>query len=88
VNELVTNSIKYAFEEGEGGLIKVAFEMDEDTGEACVMVEDNGKGMGPPREGGLGLTLIEAFAQQLAGRVERNGLEKGTRTRVYFPLAT
>ncbi len=87
VNELVTNSIKYAFEESESGLIKVVFEMDEDTGEACVMVEDNGKGMGPPREGGLGLTLIEAFAQQLAGRVERDEVEKGTRTRVCFPLA-
>jgi two-component sensor histidine kinase len=88
VNELVTNSIKYAFEDSEGGLIKVAFAMDEETGEACVVVEDNGKGMGPPREGGLGLTLIEAFAQQLAGRVEQDSIEKGTRTCVYFPLAT
>ncbi|WP_046869263.1 sensor histidine kinase [Microvirga massiliensis] len=87
VNELVTNAVKYAFDEAESGLIRVAFGMDDDTGEACVTVEDNGKGMGPPREGGLGLTLVDAFAQQLAGRVERDPVEKGTCTRVCFPLA-
>lgn len=87
VNELVTNAFKHAFEEGQEGLIRVVFTMDAATGEACITVEDNGKGMGPPREGGLGLTLIEAFAQQLAGRVERDQVEKGTRTRICFPLA-
>jgi two-component sensor histidine kinase len=87
VNELITNSIKYAFEEAEGGVVRVVFEMDQATGEACITVEDNGKGMGPPREGGLGLTLIDAFAQQLSGQVERDPVEKGTRTRVRFPLA-
>jgi two-component sensor histidine kinase len=87
VNELVTNAFKYAFEEGKEGLIRVVFAMDPESGEASITVEDNGKGMGPPREGGLGLTLIDAFTQQLAGRVERDLVEKGTRTRVWFPLA-
>jgi two-component sensor histidine kinase len=87
VNELVTNAFKYAFEEGQKGLIRVVFTMDSETGEACITVEDNGKGMGSPREGGLGLTLIDALTQQLAGRVERDQVEKGTRTRVCFPLA-
>ncbi len=87
VNELVTNAFKYAFEEGQEGLIRVVFALDPESGEASLTVEDNGKGMGPPREGGLGLTLIDAFTQQLAGRVERDLVEKGTRTRVWFPLA-
>ena len=87
VNELVTNAFKYAFEEGQEGLIRVVFALDSESGEASLTVEDNGKGMGPPREGGLGLTLIDAFTQQLAGRVERDLVEKGTRTRVWFPLA-
>ncbi len=54
--------------------------------EGRITVEDDGKGMGPAREGGLGLTLIDSFAQQLNGRVERDAVEKGTRTRVCFPL--
>ena len=85
VNELVTNAFKYAFDEGHEGLIRVMFTMDSETGEACITVEDNGKGMGAPRQGGLGLTLIDAFAQQLAGRVEREPVEKGTRTRYASP---
>jgi two-component sensor histidine kinase len=64
VNELVTNAFKYAFDEGQEGLIRVVFKIDSEAGEACITVEDNGKGMGAPREGGLGLTLIDAFAQQ------------------------
>jgi two-component sensor histidine kinase len=87
VNELVTNALKYAFDEGEEGLVRIIFEANAQTGEACIQVEDNGRGMGPRREGGLGLSLVEAFAQQLDGRVERGGVEKGTRTQVWFPLA-
>jgi two-component sensor histidine kinase/putative methionine-R-sulfoxide reductase with GAF domain len=86
VNELVTNSVKYAFDEG-GGTVRVTFLVDPGIGEGCVMVEDDGKGMGPPREGGLGLTLIDALAAQLGGRVQRHEVEKGTRTGVCFPTA-
>jgi two-component sensor histidine kinase len=91
VNELVTNSIKYAFDE-TGGVIRVAFHVEADIGEACLAVEDNGRGMVSPkpgngkREGGLGMTLVDAFAGQLDGRVEPLALERGTGTRVCFPL--
>jgi two-component sensor histidine kinase/putative methionine-R-sulfoxide reductase with GAF domain len=85
VNELVTNSLKYAFNE-EGGNIRVSFTMSPDQGEAILGVEDNGRGMGPPRKGGLGLRLIDAFTSQLDGQVEREPVEKGTRTWVRFPL--
>jgi two-component sensor histidine kinase/putative methionine-R-sulfoxide reductase with GAF domain len=85
VNELVTNSLKYAFDES-GGIIRVTFTMVPDQGEACLAVEDNGRGMGPPREGGLGLRLIDAFTTQLDGQVEQEPVEKGTRTCVRFPL--
>jgi two-component sensor histidine kinase len=87
VNELVTNAFKYAFAENQEGLIRVIFTTSAQTGEGRVTVEDNGKGMGAPRQGGLGLTLVQALAQQLAGRVEREQPEKGTRTSVSFPLA-
>ncbi|MBY0294504.1 MAG: GAF domain-containing protein [Methylobacterium sp.] len=85
VNELVTNSLKYAFGD-EGGTIRVAFTMDPEMSEGHLVVEDNGRGMGAPREGGLGLKLIRAFSGQLDGQVEHEPAEKGTRTCVRFPL--
>jgi two-component sensor histidine kinase len=85
VNELVTNSLKYAFDD-DGGTIRVTFTMQPDQGEAYLAVEDNGRGMGPPRKGGLGLQLIDAFTNQLDGQVEQEPVKKGTRTCVRFPL--
>jgi two-component sensor histidine kinase len=87
VNELVTNSLKYAFGE-KGGVIRVTFTVDPDRAEACLIVEDNGKGMGPPRPGGLGLQLLETFALQLGGRAFLDEVEVGTKTRVCFPQAS
>jgi len=88
VNELVTNAFKYAFEEGKDGSVYVSFSIDGSFGEASIIVADNGKGMGPRREGGLGLTLVDTFARQLDGRVEREPADKGTRVRISFPLTT
>jgi signal transduction histidine kinase len=42
--------------------------------------------MQTPRASGLGLALVAAFAQQLGGTADRDEVEKGTRTRVSFPL--
>ena len=91
VNELVTNSLKYAFGE-DGGTIRVTFAADPALGEGCLTVQDDGRGMpakgnGASREGGLGLKLIEAFVQQLNGRLERDEVERGTQVRACFPLA-
>ena len=44
------NSLKYAFDEN-GGVISVVFRVDQAIGEAKLSVSDNGRGMGPPREG-------------------------------------
>jgi two-component sensor histidine kinase len=86
VNELVTNSLKYAFDES-GGAIRVTFTVSPDQAEAHLAVEDNGRGMGPRRKGGLGLQLIDAFTNQLDGQVEQEPVARGTRTCVSFPLA-
>lgn len=85
VNELVTNSLKYAFGDN-GGVIRVTFTTDPDRGEAHLVVQDTGKGLGDARPGGLGLTLVSAFAKQLGGKVTQDEVEKGTRTVVCFPL--
>jgi two-component sensor histidine kinase/putative methionine-R-sulfoxide reductase with GAF domain len=86
VNELVTNSIKYAFGEA-GGTIRVSFAVDAKIGEACLTVEDDGRGKPAGAKRGLGLSLVENFARQLGGRVEHADAAKGTRTILRFPFA-
>ena len=86
VNELVTNSLKYAFNEN-GGVISVAFRVDQTIGEAKLSVSDNGRGMGPPREGGFGLRLVESLVGQLGGRRSTPEMQKGTTTILSFPYS-
>jgi two-component sensor histidine kinase len=87
VNELVTNSLKYAFG-NSGGRINVRFALVGNSSEGCLTVEDDGKGMHLPPKRGLDLTLVEAFAQQLQGRIQFEKLDMGTRATLRFPVAT
>lgn len=87
VNELVTNSIKYAFGRNGAGRIKVHFAMVANLSEGCIVVEDNGKGMPLPPKKGRGLTFVEGFAQQIQGRLEYAKVETGSRTTLCFPVA-
>ena len=87
VNELVTNSVKYAFDE-EGGIINVVFRVNESIGEAEISVRDNGRGMGgAARPGAFGLRLVESLAGQLGGTLTRDDVPKGTLTTLRFPYS-
>jgi two-component sensor histidine kinase len=86
VNELVTNSVKYAFDD-EGGVINVTFRVNTDIGEGEVSVRDNGRGMGQSRKGGHGLGLADSLASQLGGRLTTPEAPKGTRTILTFPYS-
>lgn len=86
VNELVTNSIKYAFDQ-EGGIINVVFRVNESIGEAEIAVRDNGRGMGGARPGAFGLRLVESLAGQLGGELTRDDVPKGTLTTLRFPYS-
>jgi two-component sensor histidine kinase len=86
VNELVTNALKYAFD-NTGGHIRVHFGIISNRSEACVSVEDNGRGMKLPPKKGLGLTLVEGFAQQIQGRVEYAKVDVGSKVILCFPVA-
>jgi two-component sensor histidine kinase/putative methionine-R-sulfoxide reductase with GAF domain len=85
VNELVTNSFKYAFG-NSGGQIKVRFAAGSHQSEACITVEDDGKGLKLPPKKGLGLTLVEGFAQQIQGRIEYVPVETGCKIIFCFPV--
>ena len=86
LNELVTNSVKYAFDE-EGGVINVTLRVNEALGEAELCVSDNGRGMGPARSGSLGLRLVDSLSRQLGGRLTTPDSPKGTTTVLTFPYS-
>jgi two-component sensor histidine kinase len=86
LNELVSNSVKYAFDE-EGGVINITFRVNETIGEAELCVRDNGRGMGPARSGSLGLRLVEGLSRQLGGRLITPEVPKGTTTVLTVPYS-
>ena len=87
LNELVTNSVKYAFEEEGGGVINITFRLNETIGEAELCVRDNGRGMGQARSGSLGLRLVESLSRQLGGRLTTPEVRKGTKTVLTLPYS-
>jgi PAS domain S-box-containing protein len=77
VNELVTNAVKYAFPSETRGTVAVT--LKRIPGELRLTVSDNGKGVDPRRaDSGVGGRLVEIFARQLGGQVERESGNNGT----------
>lgn len=78
INELISNSLKYAFPERQEGILEIsAF---SNNGKLKVQVKDNGIGMNinDKREGSFGAELIESFVEQLNADMNissNNGLE-------------
>lgn len=86
VNELVTNSFKYAFDE-DGGSIIVTFRVYEMIGEAELTVRDNGRGMKGARPGAFGLRLVQMLAGQLGGTLTHDDALKGTVVTIRLPYS-
>jgi two-component sensor histidine kinase len=85
VNELVSNSLKHAFPEGRGGQIGVLLHRQSPE-QICLSVSDNGVGVDDGDTGsfGIGLTLVQALADQIGGSV-RVSAEAGHNVVVSFP---
>ena len=84
VNELVTNAIKFAFPPNTKGAVLVSFKRE--GGRLCLTVADDGKGVDPQRaDSGLGGRLVEGFALQLGGQLERESGIHGTTVRLILP---
>lgn len=86
LNELVTNSIKYAVPSNPDAPISISFHKDPATGEARLSIVDKGPGMNTTREGASGLRLVKALAAQISGRVDVDSSPEGTTVSVCFPL--
>ena len=67
INELVSNSLKYAFSDISRGILQISLKEKENT--LQLLVKDNGRGFPPasipPERQSFGLQLIAAFAQKL-----------------------
>jgi two-component sensor histidine kinase len=73
VNELITNSIKYAFNQRDSGFIKVTLWLNE-SGQLCLLVKDDGEGVTDTEDAGdmasFGTDLIKMLSQKLKGTIE------------------
>lgn len=87
-NELVTNSMKYAFSDSANGIVKVDLSM-ETSGKFKLVIEDNGKGYNTEDQsnGSLGLNLVNMLTMQLNGsfKIEHN---KGIKNILIFENTT
>jgi two-component sensor histidine kinase len=85
VNELVTNSLKYAFPAGRSGTIVIKLTQTGD-GRAELWYRDDGVGIPEhqPTESGFGIVLIHALTEKLRGTFEINS-NNGTEAVLRFP---
>ena len=88
INELLSNSLKYAFPDGHEGKINITGELEENT--VKLVVSDTGVGI--PQEfdwrttDSLGLQLVRSLVEeQLQGTVEL-GRTEGTKWSITFPV--
>ena len=86
INELVSNSLKYAFPEGRSGEIQII--LQNSAGKVRLVVDDNGigipEGIDLQNTPSLGLKLVNTLVRQLKGTVT---LERGEGTRFTIDFA-
>jgi two-component sensor histidine kinase len=86
VNELVSNSLKHAFPDGQEGEITIELGMDPE-GRCRLVVGDNGLGLPEDLDfrntDSLGLRLVNTLVDQLEGTIELDR-RKGTRFTISF----
>lgn len=87
LNELVSNSLKYAFPQKQKGEIRIRL-LRQESGQLLLLVQDDGVGLPKDLEvqnpKTLGLNLIRILAKQLHGEMSLHS-ENGTAFRLTFP---
>jgi two-component sensor histidine kinase/ligand-binding sensor domain-containing protein len=86
VSEVISNSIKHAFEGVKSPEIRITAKQINDN---CILtMSDNGIGIADQfleeNKGGLGLRLIRIFTTKLKGQIEIERMEVGTKVTVTF----
>jgi len=83
VNELITNSLKYAFPNDRPGRIDVSLRAGAD--DFLLEVSDNGVGCPENAKDGLGTRLMNLMTQQIGGTLERETTPNGCRAMLRIP---
>ncbi|WP_299049170.1 histidine kinase dimerization/phosphoacceptor domain -containing protein [uncultured Tateyamaria sp.] len=86
VNELITNSLKYAYNGRSEGVLSVILRNEPEK--MTLEIADDGPGIDPDArvDSGLGQKLIDAFATQLGGTVAVESDQTGTRHTLMMPV--
>jgi len=84
VNELVTNSLKYAFKDGSGGSVSVELSAGVGEGRARLEIKDDGTGISDGAKAGTGTRLLQSLVRQIAGEMEQTSSGDGTTTTIVF----
>ena len=88
LNELVTNSLKYAFPDGRGGRVTINIGSHA-PGAARIAVKDDGVGLAQDTlqddSSGLGFRIVRLLVEQLHGEIEVES-RQGLRVAVRVPL--
>jgi two-component sensor histidine kinase len=88
VNELVTNSLKYAYPACDGGVLRIG--LSRSGGTATLSVEDEGCGMpesfDPEQATSMGIRLVKLLAEQIGGKITIRS-DSGVATSVSFPYS-
>lgn len=85
INEFITNSLKYAFNDKSSGLISISITRSEDIVKMCIT--DNGCGFDineELKESSLGINLIYSLSEQLGNNMELISDKSGTVYRLEF----
>lgn len=77
INELVTNSVKYAFKETEKP--KITLKIEEKEGVIYMEYADNGTWVENPKSDNFGTSLVEIFTEQLEGSNSLDKTPSGTK---------
>jgi two-component sensor histidine kinase len=81
VSELITNSMRHAFD-GRSGTIRVELTESGSFAQCCVMDNGSSRGCHAPGEG---LKIVEALAKELNGEIAHRFGPEGARSMVIFP---
>lgn len=86
--ELITNSLKHAFEGEQKGTVSVTLKRLDNAEAYSLIIADNGKGLpggfDPNKSTRLGFKIIQGLAAQLNGRIQYMGSD-GAKAELVFP---
>ncbi len=89
LNELITNSLKYAYPDGHG---EILVDLGAEAGWMGITVKDHGVGLpanfDPATANSFGLTIVRALAEQLSGECVFSAGLPGAKCTIRFPLDT